>query len=399
MASKEVGPKRKEVGQRRRTRGNGEGAVYEEKSRKLWRGVVTIGYDADGKQLRRTVSAKTKRDVLAKMRELQNAVDGGLDLAPSTLTVGKFLQRWLDDVIPGTIAPSTEQGYRLIVRLYIAPHIGQVRLRTLQARHVTRMLHDLETAGLSPNTRRIVRSTLRRALRWAEAEGMVPRNDAPIASGHKEPRRQGTPLTPEQARQLLAHVAGDRMEAAFTVALALGLRRGELLALAWDDADLDAARILVHRNLTRGTEGLVLGDTKTAGSRRTLHLPAPVVDSLRAHRKRQAEERLAIGPDWPERPLGADLVFRSPLGTPFDPANFYHLVQTATVGAGIGKWTPHQLRHSAASLLIAQDVPLKLVSEVLGHSSIRMTADVYGHLYDDAGAVAADAMTAALWGT
>jgi integrase len=104
------------------------------------------------------------------------------------------------------------------------------------------------------------------------------------------------------------------------------------------------------------------------------------------------------GPDWPERPLDADLVFRSPLGTPYDPANFYHPVQTATIGAGIGKWTPHELRHSAASLLIAQDVPLKLVSEVLGHSSIRMTADVYGHLYDDVGAIAADAMTAALWG-
>jgi integrase len=144
-----------------------------------------------------------------------------------------------------------------------------------------------------------------------------------------------------------------------------------------------------------------------------MHLPGPVVDALRAHRARQAAERLVVGPDWPALPLGADLVFRTELGTPMDPDNFRQLVYKVTREAFTPEelrpepgepwpaeyqWSPHELRHSAASLLIAQGVPLKLVSETLGHSSVRITGDVYGHLFDDAGSVAATAMSSALWG-
>lgn len=207
------------------------------------------------------------------------------------------------------------------------------------------------------------------------------------------------------------------MEAAIIVALSLGLRRGELLALAWPDVALDTTppRLTIARNMTRlRGRGLVLADTKTAGSRRTVHLPGPVVDALRRHRTQQGRERLVVGPDWPAQPLGADLVFRTPFGTPVDPDNFRQHVYRVTretftpeaerppTASGPWpaqyQWSPHELRHSAASFLIAQGVPLKIVSETLGHSSIRVTADVYGHLFDDAGAIAADAMATTLWG-
>jgi integrase len=382
-------------------RSNGEGSVRENKARQRWEGRVTVGFDVTGKPVRKMATGKTKAEVLRAMAELRGDADAGRDSARRDLTVRRFLEQWIDDVLPGTVAPATEQQYRDVVRLYVVPHLGLKRLRTLQARDVARMLRTLEEEGRSPNTRRLARSVLRRALRWAEAEGMVARNVAALANGVKVGRPEGRTLTPEQARVLLAHVSGDRLEAAFTVALSLGLRRGELLGLAWPDVTLDATppRLLVTRTVSRikGT-GLVLSDTKTAGSRRTVHLPGPVVASLRVHRVRQAEERLAAGPEWTERPLGVDLIFRTPFGTPVDPDNFRNLTYKATTDAGLGRWSPHELRHSAASLLIAQGVPLKLVSETLGHASIRITSDVYGHLFDDAGLVAADAMTDALWG-
>lgn len=386
---------------RRRTTANGEGGIVHDKARGRYRGSVTVGYDESGKQIRKWVTAKTRKTVAERMRELHAAVDAGLDPAPRDLTVRRFLEQWLADVLPGSVAATTEDQYRNVVRLYIVPTIGQKRLRTLQARDVARMLHTLEAEGKSRNTQRLARSILRRALRWAEAEGIVTRNVAALANGVKVGRSDGRTLTVDQARQLLASVAEDRNEAAFTVALSLGLRLGELLALSWDDLALDTvpARLTITRNLTRVPgRGLALDETKTAGSRRTVHLPAPVVESLRRHRLRQAEERLKVGPDWPPLPLGADLVFRTPFGTASDPKNFRSAVYRATEAAGIGRWSPHELRHSAASLLIAQGVPMKLVSELLGHSSIRITADVYGHLFDEAGAVAADAMTTALWG-
>ncbi|MEO6651202.1 MAG: site-specific integrase [Ilumatobacteraceae bacterium] len=143
--------------------------------------------------------------------------------------------------------------------------------------------------------------------------------------------------------------------------------------------------------------GLVLEDVKTAGSRRTVYLPDNVGGALRAHRARQAAERLLAGPEWEAKPLGVDLVFRTPFGTAMDPANFRHACYAVTEAAGLGQWSPHELRHSAASLLIAMGVPLKVVSETLGHSSIRVTADVYGHLLEPARQEAAEAMNRALW--
>lgn len=409
---------------RRRTRSNGEGGVRHEKARGRWVGTVTVGFedvvDDDGtirqRQIRKSVTGKTKAEALQRLRELQGLVDAGMDPAPRDLTVARFLQTWLDDVLPGTVAAATERQYRDVVRLYIVPAIGQKRLRTLQARDVVLMLRKMEVDGRAGNTRRLARSVLRRALRWAEVEGMVVRNVAALADGVKVHAKEGRTLTPEQARQLLAHVRGDRLEAAFAVALALGLRRGELLGLEWSNLTLDATppRLAVRRSLTRVPGlGLLLDTTKTPKSRRTVHLPVPVVAVLKAHRARQMEERLRLGPAWTERPLGADLVFRTPDGTAIDPDNFRNFVYTTTTEAFTPederpakpgelwpkqyRWSPHELRHSAASLLIAQGVPLKIISETLGHASIRITSDVYGHLFDEAGALAADAMTQVLW--
>ena len=390
--------------------------MWHDVTRKRWVGSVTLGYDEHDRQRRRAVTGKTKADVLDKLRAIQNASDEGIELAPATLTVNRFLQQWVTDDLPGTIRATTLEQYRNVVRLYIIPVLGQERVRTLTPRHVAGMLRFLATEyerpgtddgtgkpirGVSPHTQRIARSVLRRALRHAQQQGIVTRNVAAIASGVRIDSAEGRTLTPDQARTLLTSLQGARLEGAFTVALALGLRLGELLGLAWPDVDLDGTRpkLTVRAQVKRhGSAGLALEDAKTRTSRRTVHLPASVAAALRTHRARQAAERLKAGELWEPLPLGVDLVFRTPAGTAIDPANFRHACYRATEAAGVGRWSPHQLRHSAASLLLAQQVPLKVVSELLGHSSIRITADVYTHLLEPSRQEAAEAMETALWG-
>lgn len=395
---------------RRRTRANAEGGMFHDKARGRWVGSFTVGYE-DGKQVKKYVTARTKADAIKRLQEAQNAAAQGMNPVRRDLTVAKYLERWITDELPGSVSSLTLVNYRDVARLYIVPRIGQKRIHSLTPADVSRMLRELEQGDptatpprkpVAPNTRRAARAVLRRALRKAQAEGLIVRNVAAIADGVNVGSPKGRTLSPEQARQLLNHIKGDRLEAAFVVALSLGLRRGELLGLSWEDLKLDTTppRLTVRRALKRiPGAGLVLEDPKTKTSRRTVHLPAQVVPVLREHRRRQLEERMAAGPEWVDRPLGADLVFRTPFGTPTDPDNFRHAAYRLTTGAGVGQWSPHELRHSAASLLLAQGVDMKQISELLGHSSIRVTADIYAHMQDAGKSAAADAMSTALWGT
>lgn len=358
------------------------------------------------------------------MREIQRLADADLPIPPRTLTVGAMLDQWLTVVLPGTVSRVTEGQYQDNVRLYLKPRLGEHKLRELTPLDVTRMLRDMETPtitrpnGYSPNTRRLARATLRRALRWAEVEGMVHRNVAGLANAVRVEQPEGRTMTPEEARLFLDHIRGDRLEALFVVALSLGLRVSELLAVGWDDVTLEpvagkSPTMNIHRGLKRIRRvGLVIEGVKTRTSRRNIHLPAVTVAALQEHRIRQNIEKLRYPGSWPPTPLGVDLIFRTVDGTPLDPSNVWKALSVATKhagaeyldeehteikpGTGLGHWHPHELRHSAASLLLAQGVPLKVVSDLLGHSGINVTANVYAHILAPARDEAAAAMDRAL---
>ncbi len=367
--------------------------------RDRYEGRVTVAMDGEGRPVRRMVTGQSEREVRRRMKALSTATEKGL--TPRAMSLGRFLDEWLADVLPGTVAPPTVEQYRGIVKRYLKPHIGRHTLSSLTARHVTMMLRDLEGKGYSSTTLRLCRAVLRRALRSAEQEGYVARNVAAIADAPKGVHTEGRTLTPEQARTFLASVRGDRLEAAFVVALNCGLRISELLGLAWDSVMLDETppRIIIRRGLKYVPgSGLLLADTKTNKSRRTVHLPLAAAAALTALRKAQKAERLAAGSSWPALPLGVDFVFRATNGAPLDPSNFRKELSRATTAAGLGHWTPHELRHSAASILFAQGLPLKTISETLGHSSIAITADIYAHLMDASRAEAASAMDRAIGG-
>jgi integrase len=334
--------------------------------------------------------------VAKRLQELQPTVAQGLTLAPDRLTVGGYLSEWAATRLPGTVSLRTEALYLRAANDYIIPSIGKVRLTKLAPSDVFRMLSDLETKGYSPATRRMARATLRRALRVAEQDGLLARNVAAIAEGPKVDHREGRSLTPEQARTFLDAVVDNRLEAAYVITLALGLRRGEVLGLMWEDvAHIEnAVALTVRRQLVRDKSGVHLSDLKTVGSRRTLHLSTPLVEVLERHRTRQLAEEVVRGRRW-NNEFG--LIFTSTIGTPLDPEQFGKTVPKICEGAGLGHWSIHELRHSCASLMMAMEVPLEAVSEQMGHASIRVTKDVYGHLMPKSRAKAAEAMRSVLF--
>ena len=375
-------------------RGKGEGSIYQRVDG-VWIGAIDLGW-INGKRSRKVVSAKTRGEVVKLLRDLHPVIAQGITPASDRLTVGQYLNRWIANRIPGTITTRIEALYERAVKDYINPSIGMIRLNKLAPSDVSRMLQDLQAKGYAPATQRMARATLRRALRMAEQDGILTRNVAAIAEGPKLDHREGRSLTPEQAKVFLQAVQGHRHEGAYVIALSLGLRRGEIIGLSWRDIEVAEKTVVlqVRRQLVRDKTRLHLVDLKTVGSRRTLHLSRPLVEVLERHRTRQEAEELVQGTKWNNE---HELIFTSTIGTPLDPEAFGQTVPKICEAAGLGHWSIHELRHSCASLLIAMEVPIEVVAEQLGHASIRVTKDVYGHLMPRSRAKAAEAMRTILY--
>src|SRR5215510_3551282 len=223
------------------------------------------------------------------------------------------------------------------------------------------------------------RVVLRRALGQAYKWGLVARNVATLV----DPPRTVKPEIRHDHRgneRVSNSVKGNRLEALFTVVLAMGLRQGEALRLRWEDVDWESGVLRVRHSLQRINRKLVLNEVKTKSSRRDLPLVDVVSTSLRAHRSRQLAERLVAGKDWQE----TGFVFTTTIGTPLDARNVVRTYHKALTDAGLELRRFHDLRHGCATLLLAQGVPIKTVSDILGHSQISITADIYGHVVPEA---------------
>lgn len=376
-------------------RANHEGSIYQRRSDGRWIGAVRMGYGPAGKPLRKYVSATTRSDVAKKLKILQRQFDDGLLPTDGHITLIVLFERWSDDVMRHQVAESTLRNYMTIARLHILPTLGHKKLVDLHVNDVDRLLSLKRDSGLAPSTVRRIRVVLAQCLSQAMRWGFVFRNVASMSRAPKSVRGEGRTLSPDQARHLLATLKGHHNEALYSLMLCTGLRRGEALGLMWPDLDRDTGVIRVARQLKRETTGLVTSDTKTFRSRRALNLPSHLLDVLLNHEQRQQRERERRGSRWSD----TEFIFTTSIGTPIDPRNLHREFRRICDLAGLGRWHPHELRHSAASLMLAQGVKLHVVSQVLGHSSIRMTSDVYGHLLDPDRQDAAVAMGAVLWNT
>ena len=228
-------------------------------------------------------------------------------------------------------------------------------------------------------------------MRW----GLVQRNVAALVSPPRVERKEVNPFSLEEARSFLEAIKGNRLEALYTVALALGLRQGEALGLRWEDIDLDSANLTVRFQVQRMKgEGLQLVELKTTSSRRTIELPDGVVKALRAHRVAQLEERLLAGARWKDR----GLVFSTKKGTPLDPRNVQTAFKRLLTKGKLRDQRFHDLRHGAATLLLAQGVSARAIMDLLGHSQIGITLNLYSHVMPELRRDAARKMDAVLSG-
>ena len=418
----------------KKRRDRGDDGISWDITNKCYIGTVSLGCDTTGKRIRRTVRGRTKAQVKHKLDALHDEIKAGIR-TPATYTVEQCVRDWLDSL---TLDPGTVASYRGQAEKWIYPKIGKAKLKDLKATDAERFFNDLGTV-LSKRSIVMIKSTLRRSIRRAQVHDLIGRNVAELADVPEgQPGRPSRAMTEHQAAKVLGAAAGQptgyvtvlkvgkyrqaathaatqngdlacgtkprkdataeqvsadltdttcrscrnqlgldgtgtsdgRLEALFVLALTLGLRPGELRMLTWQHVKLDQGIIHVWRSARRG------GDTKTPKSRRSLVLPKVAAEALRAHKKRQAAERLQAGEAWQDH----NLVFCHENGTPYTRDALNWRFSRTTRLAGIGHWHAHEGRHTAVSIMSSNGVPIQDITDTVGHKSTHVTETVYRHV-------------------
>ena len=363
-----------------RRRGHGDDAVYfdhegapcqdarfHKRCTGRWRGVVSLGYGADGKRVRRKVSGKTKTDVADALRVLHEELSRGLHTS-RTYTVREAVNDWLDSGLPGR-----SERTRTVYRQATAPLLEQIGAKALRDLSAGDVRAGLEAMAGRVSTRylQIARGSLVRAIRHAEANDLVGRNVAALVDTPQgQVGRPSKSLTLDQARAVLAAAEQSRIYAYLVLSVVIGLRTEELRALRWTEVDVVAGTVAVYRAVRHG------GDTKTLRFRRLLQLPQIGVDSLVQLQADQAMDRMLAGGAWQEH----GLVFCSLVGTPLDGANVRREFRKITKAAGLGPgWVPRELRHTFVSLMSDDGIVVEEIALLVGHKQTATTELVYRH--------------------
>ncbi len=319
-----------------------------------------------------------------RLEAVRKRLTSDLDWNIETLTLGAFLDRWLERAARLKLRTATYRSYEIHIRVHIAPRMGGYLLKEITPAHVQALYGLMEEEGASARTRLMCHSILRRALGQAVKWEILIKNPAALVD---KPRYQGKrvdPFTPEETAKLLLTARSDRLYALYVLAVTAGLRQGELLGLQWDDIDLVNGNIHVRRQMIENGLEFGLAETKTAKGARRVDIPAMAVQALRDHWNQMQREG-----------HGASLVFVHPDGHPYRKGyilkfSFWRLLKRAE----LRRIRFHDLRHTAATLLLSQGVHPKVVQERLGHSQISVTLDTYSHVLPSMQRDAADKLDA-----
>src|SRR3954469_19299845 len=368
---------------------NGESTIYKGADGR-WHGYVTVGFKLDGKLDRRHVTGKSRAIVVEKVRQLERRRSTGTVGSASQPTVAEWLEHWLTTIAPRRVRQRTLESYESAVRRHLVPGIGRHRLDRLRPEHLDQLYAALLDAGYSPASVLRHHRILSRALTVAVQRGHVSRNVAALVDPPAQRQSDlATALDLDEARAVLEAAATARNSARWTVALALGLRQSEALALQWKDIDLLANTVTVRRSIHRVRGGgLIYEEPKTRRSHRTLALPLPLVAELDRHKAAQLGERMLAGSERQDE----DLVFAQPNGRPVDKKTDYDDWTRLLQSAGVRHVRLHDGRHTAATLLLSENVHPRVVMELLGHSQMRTTMDIYSHVMPALAREAADRM-------
>ena len=373
-------------------RGNNEGTVSKRKDGK-WCAAITIGTKDDGKPDRKFYYGKTRQEVAEKLNQAIHDVKKGTFVPTNKIKVSEWLQTWLFEYKKPSVRPSTFANYEMFVRVHLAPAIGGLLLKDLAPQHLQRLYNEKlvsgkvdGSGGLSAASVRYMYVVIHEALDQALRNNLVTRN---VSNAPKLPQLKKTKVevfTVESQMKFLAILAGERLRAAFVLALGTGVREGELLALRWQDVDLKDGTIRIEQSVRRcktfdkdsPTKTILLfGPVKTAAGNRSIPLPAGVLTELKAHKKRQLTEQLAAGELWEK----SGLVFTTELGKVVEPRNLIRRYYQLLKNAGLEHLKFHAAgRHTFATRLLEANEHPKTVQEMLGHSSIVVTLDLYSHV-------------------
>jgi integrase len=370
-------------------RGNGEGTINRRKDGR-WEARYYV-QTANGAK-RKVLYGKTRaeaRDKLAKA--LSDRIDG-IVYDDENMTLGEYLDVWLKGSVLGSVRQSTYDRDTHLVNNHIKTVLGGVKLKRLNSVHLQSFYRNRVDSGLSGSTIHKMHDILRRGLAQAVKWHLVPRNVAEAATPPRPTPKEMQALSVDEARRLLEAAGEDRLEALYVLAIHTGMRQGELLALRWQDVDLENA-VASRRTLTRSGGKVVFGEPKTKKSRRSIRLTPQAVEALRVHLKRQLQDIEILGDRYQDQ----GLVFTTNTGAPINPSNlrqrsFAPLLKRA----GLPHIRFHDLRHTCATLLLSRGVHPKFVQELLGHATIAITLDTYSHVMPSMGDATAKAMEDAL---
>jgi integrase len=350
-------------------RANGEGSIHQRKDGR-WASSISVGR---GK--RQHFLGHSRAEVAKKLTSALAEQEKGTLVTGPRQTVSQFFKQWLNAVRP-SLRPRTFVRYEQFVRLHVVPDLGTLTLTKLAPQHLQQLYTSRLDAGLSPTTVNHLHALIHKALSNAVRWGAVNRNVADLVDPPRPSHFEIATLNGEQARAFLDVAASSRLEALFVLAVTTGMRQGELLGLRWRDVDLDTRTLQIRGSMQATSDGLRIMEPKTAGSRRQVALSKQPVDALRRHRVAQAAERLRIGAAWENN----ELVFATEAGRPITASGLRRVFEPLLKRAGLPRMRFHDLRHTSATLLLGRGVHPKVVSEMLGHTRISTTLDLYSHV-------------------
>ncbi|TKG65758.1 tyrosine-type recombinase/integrase [Prauserella endophytica] len=365
---------------------NGMGTIVQRKDGRYQAAVYVLA--VDGTRQRKYVYGKTWDEVNDKRIELLDNNRKGVPSIYSAMTLSDYLEYWLENVVRVERGESTYSGYEVVIRRFLKPLIGSRKLNALTPADVRTMLGKLrkrKTVHDKPLSARYVQNifeVLRSALANAVREELIGRNVAKLVKAPTRDHYEVEPMSGADARRFIKHIAKHWLHALWLILIMTGLRKGEVLGLAWSDINLVTGEFRVRRTVQRVRGRLVFGEPKTERSRRTLFLPAVCLAALKVHRQDTAERmsdslNLALGqPD--------DLVFVTRTGRVVEPRNVNTMLDRLLRRAKIDRSRVHDLRHTCATLLLLDGATIREVMDQLGHASITTTANIYGHVLDEA---------------
>jgi integrase len=375
-------------------RANGEGSIRQRQAGGRWEGRVSYLDPATDKRRSVSVYAATAAECRAELRKVRRRIEGGKPAKDSPDTLGAWLTRWCDTSLAASDrAATTKSLYAALSRKHLeGGAIGGTRLDRLKPTDVEALIVDLRGKGLADSSIRSTYAVLRQALDVAVRDGLLASNPAAKVKRPAVAHREAKYLPSADVARLLAAAKGLRYYVAVLVMATTGLRRGEVAGLQWSDLDLAKGELRVRHTLTRVDGALVLTEPKTDRSRRRVPLHSKVIAELKAWRKQQVADRLEAGDQWTD----TGMVLATELGTMVDPRNLLRTVELAAAKAKIDDVGAHTMRHSAAVAWLESGTHIKACADLLGHSSIAITGDLYGHTSDDTARAAVDGLGTAL---